>query len=193
MKSYDVIKKVGQSIIPGFEIDDKLKDLYLKLYAYFTKQDTDLDLRKGLLITGSIGSGKTTAIQVFRKMFRFGIVSTRYIIREFSKNGMDVIDLYGRYCYSDDGGTNYTKSPHTYCFDDLGMEETNSQLYGNKANVMGEILLDRYDCFVKDGMITHATTNLLISDLEKIYGDRIRDRLKQMMNLIIFDGKSLRK
>lgn len=192
MRDFSKIITIGKTIIPEFKITPELEQIYFQLYTYFIKQDTGLDLKKGLLLTGSIGTGKTTAMKIFSKMFAFKIASTRYIIREFNITGMEIIDQYGRDSYMMDG-VPLQKKPITVCFDDLGMEETNSQLYGNKANVVGEILLDRYDCFINSGMITHATTNLLISDLEKIYGDRIRDRLREMMNLIIFKGESLRK
>jgi len=192
MKYYEKIIEIGKTIIPEFEITDELAVIYEDIYTYFSKQHGHLDLKKGLLLTGSIGTGKTTAMKIFSKMFHFGIVSTRYIIREFNTEGMSILDHYGRNSYMMKG-VPLERVPTTICFDDLGMEETNSQLFGNKANVMGEILLDRYDCYIKSGMITHGTTNLLINDLENIYGDRIRDRLREMMNLVIFKGKSLRK
>lgn len=190
------IIEIGKTIIPEFEITGNLVDVYSTLFAYFTnfteKDIPQIDFKKGLLLTGAIGTGKTTAMKVFSKIFRFGIVSTRYIIREFNIEGMPVLNNYGRNSFTMQGAP-LEKNPITICFDDLGMEETNSQLYGNKANVIGEILLDRYDCFIDTGMITHATTNLLMKDLENIYGDRIRDRMREMMNLIIFEGGSLRK
>lgn len=196
MNELEKIIEVGKTIIPGFTITEELKDVYSTLFTYFTKfsekKTGNIDLNKGLLLAGPIGTGKTTAMKVFSKVFRFRIASTRYVIREFNIQGMSVLNQYGCESYTMQGAP-LEKTPITICFDDLGMEETNSQLYGNKANVMGEILLDRYDCFVDTGMITHATTNLLMDDLDDIYGDRIRDRLCEMMNLIIFKGKSLRK
>lgn len=37
-------------------------------------------------------------------------------------------------------------------------------------------------------MITHATTNLSASELEDYYGNRVRSRMREMFNLIAFDG-----
>lgn len=198
MKNCDREKiiKIGKTIVPEFEIIGNLENAYSTLFAYFTnftkKDIPNIDFKKGLLLAGAIGTGKTTAMKVFSKIFRFGIISTRYVIREFNIEGMSVLNKYGRNSYIMQG-VPLEKKPITICFDDLGMEETNSQLYGNKANVIGEILLDRSDCFVDIGMITHATTNLLMDDLENIYGDRIKDRMVEMMNLVIFEGGSLRK
>ncbi len=55
---------------------------------------------------------------------------------------------------------------------------------------MAEVLLSRYDLFVSQHMITHLTTNLAASELEELYGDRVRSRLREMFNLIAFDKNS---
>jgi len=52
---------------------------------------------------------------------------------------------------------------------------------------MAEILLNRYDFFVSKRMLTHITTNLSASELESIYGNRIRSRMREMFNLIAFE------
>jgi DNA replication protein DnaC len=36
-------------------------------------------------------------------------------------------------------------------------------------------------------MLTHATTNLSASELEEIYGNRLRSRMREMFNLVAFD------
>jgi DNA replication protein DnaC len=51
---------------------------------------------------------------------------------------------------------------------------------------MAEILLSRYDLFVTRRMLTHITTNLNSSEMEEIYGTRVRSRLREQFNLIAF-------
>jgi hypothetical protein len=46
-----------------------------------------------------------------------------------------------------------------YCFDDLGVEHT-GRFFGKDCNIMGEILISRYDSFKSSGIKTHITTNL---------------------------------
>lgn len=58
---------------------------------------------------------------------------------------------------------------------------------------MAEILLTRYDLFVSKNLLTHLTTNLSASEIEEIYGNRIRSRLREMLNLISFDKNSIDK
>jgi len=79
--------------------------------------------------------------------------------------------------------------PRTYFFDDLGTEN-NLKYFGNECNVMTEILLSRYDLFVSRQMLTHLTTNLNSSEIEDIYGTRVRSRLREQFNLIAFDANA---
>jgi hypothetical protein len=115
---------------------------------------------------------------------RFGIKSCREITFDFIKDGYEVIQRYGSHSYNH---TSAQPQPHTFCFDDLGAEST-FKYYGNQCNVMGEILLSRYDHFISNHMLTHATTNLSASELEDYYGNRVRSRMREMFNLIAFDG-----
>ena len=59
---------------------------------------------------------------------------------------------------------------------------------------MGEILLSRYDSFNHNDSsiktLTHLTTNLSASGIEKFYGNRIRSRLRESFNLIAFSNNS---
>jgi len=86
----------------------------------------------------------------------------------------------------DYGNSNY------YCFDDLGVETTGRH-FGKDCNVMGEIILSRYDLFLKSKIKTHASTNLNAQELEERYGNRVRSRMRQLFNLIAFDKESVDK
>ena len=58
--------------------------------------------------------------------------------------------------------------------------------YGKDCNVMGEILLSRHELFLKTKIKTHATTNLNAQELEDLYGNRVRSRMRELFNLIAF-------
>jgi len=143
-----------------------------------------IDLRKGLLISGPIGCGKTSLMNLLRffgpESNRFLLKSCREVSFEFISEGYPVIQQYGQASFH-----RYSQAPKVYCFDDLGAEN-NLKYYGNECNVMGEILLSRYDLFVSRGMRTHLTTNLTSSELEKHYGNRVRSRMREMFNLVNF-------
>lgn len=161
----------------------KLMSYAIRDEAYCRKYDIDPD--KGILLVGTIGCGKTTLMQLFNLLTyehrKYIVKPTRAIAGEFLQNGYETILKYG-------------SSDKIYCFDDLGVEQ-NMKHFGNESNVMAEILLSRYDLLRSRGIITHATTNLNANELEKLYGNRVRSRLREMFNLITFpeNAQDLRK
>jgi DNA replication protein DnaC len=156
-----------------------------KLLVYFTKSQNyyekySIDPNKGILLAGPIGCGKTSLITLMTEFTlqnnHFYMKSTRAIAAEFHEDGYQVIQKY-------------SWRQQIYCFDDLGVEQ-NMKYYGNECNTIAEILLNRYDLMVKHGHVTHATTNLSASDLEALYGNRLRSRMREMFNLIAFPNNT---
>lgn len=181
----------AQSTIPNFTVDATNRPVLEAVLAYFTSNETlklGIKPEKGLFLLGPIGCGKTTIMKLFAHQ-RFHLVATRDIARKFILDGHSGLERYGarsfRKKHSGYGPVLQYDQPITYCFDDLGVEP-NTKVYGNGCNVMAEILLDRYDQFVRYGMLTHMTTNLSADTLERLYGDRVRSRLREMFNLISF-------
>ena len=175
---------------PRFRIDDIDRPVVVKLLAYFLQDEAvaaaeGIDLHKGILLTGKIGCGKTSLVTLIRPLtpesYRPHMVSCREISFEFSRVGYDVISRYSKNAFFP-----YTNVPRVHCFDDLGLEQTVSY-WGNSCNVLGEILLSRYDLLISHKMLTHVTTNLVSQELEDLYGNRLRSRMRAMFNLIAFD------
>lgn len=141
---------------------------------------------KGLLLSGPVGCGKTSLMKLFATLSSkdksFIIKPAREITMEFSQYGYDVIHRYSR----------KRRSPKPICFDDLGIEPP-MRYFGDQINVMGEILLSRYDLYISQGIRTHATTNLNAEELEQRYGARVRSRLREMFNLIAFEAEAVDK
>jgi DNA replication protein DnaC len=159
-----------------------------KLICYFLKDEVmavnfNLDLSKGILLSGPVGCGKTTLMTLMRHVaqpnYKFIMKTCRDISFEFIKDGYQTIHKYSN-------GNNSYSEYRNYCFDDLGVE-TNLKYYGNECNVMAEIILSRYDIFISKQVITHITSNLSASEIETAYGNRVRSRLRNMLNLIAFD------
>jgi hypothetical protein len=76
--------------------------------------------------------------------------------------------------------------------DDLGVEPM-GRYYGQECNVIGEILLSRYELFLNHNVRTHASTNLIAEELEERYGNRVRSRMRKLFNLVDFDKNSADK
>ena len=146
----------------------------------------EISLSKGILLVGPVGCGKTSIMTLLcdltKKSRAFYIKPARQITLEFTKQGYDVIHKY----------TRSVRSPIPLCLDDIGVELP-MKYFGTPVNVIGEILLSRYDLFVSKKLLTHGTTNLNSEELEERYGTRVRSRLREMFNLIYYDENTFDK
>lgn len=186
----------------GNEIHGKKFQLYTEdkptiylMLCYFLQDELaatqlNIDLNKGILLTGPVGCGKTTLINLMKFFIqkesqKFITKPCRDISFEFIQDGFSIVHKYSK-------GNLYEYAARTFCFDDLGTENS-LKYYGNECNVMAEILLTRYDLFVSKNLLTHITTNLSASEIEEMYGNRVRSRLREMLNLIFFDKNATDK
>lgn len=162
-------------------------EIIFKLLVYFiadkhNAEKLGIELQKGILLTGPIGCGKTSIMNLMRFVpppeRNHIIKSCRDLSFEFIQEGYEVISRYSRFSFSNG-------LPKVYCFDDLGAEQS-LKYYGNECNVIAEIILSRYELFISTEMLTHLTTNLSAGEIEQTYGSRVRSRLREMFNLISF-------
>lgn len=144
-----------------------------------TCKKLNININKGILLSGPVGCGKTSLMKLIRYITphypSYEMIPTRNITFAFNHIGYKIIEQYG--------------DQRFYCFDDLGVEPIGRH-YGKDCIVMGEILLSRYDLFMELKLKTYATTNLNAQELEECYGNRVRSRMRQLFNLIAFDKGS---
>ena len=142
----------------------------------------------GLLICGSVGTGKTTMLKAIFKM----LDEHRHCLPGYFFNGClgwdSAIEIANDYIHHH----NLFESSASRIYsgiDDLGQEPENVSDFGNIAHPVRDILLERYE----HNQITIITTNLTPQDITERYGERVGDRLREMMHIITFNGKSYRK
>lgn len=172
--------------------EDKNTIAKLLIYAIRDKEyvlELGLDLNKGILLTGPVGCGKTSLMHLIKPFLNakndYKIKTTREVSFEFAKQGYESLQPYTQLM------KNQSRLPG-YCFDDLGAEQQIKH-FGNDCNVMSEILISRYEQFMANNTITHITTNLSATEIETLYGNRLRSRMRAMFNLISFDAESIDK
>ncbi|WP_254091332.1 ATP-binding protein [Dawidia soli] len=179
---------------PHFAIRQADYELVRRLLVYFLADAAQadqlgIDLCKGIALTGPIGCGKTSLMTLMRLIpgpdRNFTIKPTRDVSFEFIQDGYEVIHRYSRLSF-------HAHGPRTYCFDDLGADQA-LKYYGNECNVMAEVVLSRYDFFIAFNMLTHLTTNLTASEIDTMYGPRVRSRMREMFNILAFNDHSADK
>lgn len=171
----EVIQKTGQQPKDMAIFEPKLRGLARWIC-------NSSSVKRGLIISGPTGIGKTTMVTAMRNLF----TNTSYFGYTMQISAKNVGDYYR---YRDEGDKwniytgetkvqRYEGLPQPVCkilfIDDLGMEEDEYKDYGTKTKPMAKLLHDRHE----RGLITIASTNL--GSMEKMrekYDDRIMDRL----------------
>lgn len=173
----------------SFVVDETNREVISGLFNYFMKVPGPLDCRKGLWLEGPVGTGKSTLMQVFSAYMRhlnrgFKVFICGHITSAFALDGQ--LDLFL------ENTKGFVPGPVDICFDELGREPVPAAHYGTKMNVMQHILHVRYSYWQSRGVRTFVTTNTTAGDIGRLYGDYIRDRRKEMFNILVLRGDSRR-
>ena len=139
------------------------------------------DVRKGLMIRGNVGTGKSLIAEALSKIiFELDILVPKFIHASelqdlYIRNDFDEIDIIKKRAYT--------------IIDDVGVESVETKNYGN----VKEPFIDVFDYRYREQKQTVITTNLAPSEIKELYGTRIIDRFRECMNDLVLDGDSFRK
>lgn len=165
-----------------------------RLLTRIGKTELKPSFKKGLLIFGNYGNGKTSIMLSMHKFMQhyrlkgwFKASKSHELVTEYEglQTPFDRTEFYKKY------------GNHPLYLDDVKKEKIASNF--GKVDVIREIIEKRYD----NNAITHITCNQregdAIVDIEDTlaefgerYGGHIYDRLFEMFNIIEFRGKSFR-
>lgn len=190
-----------------FVLDDDNHDTFDLLCHYFTgnvegftKQARRMGVEepsidKGILLAGNFGTGKTVLMKLFGKNTRqvYFIRPAKRIAQEYLTSKDKVIPEEYTVPFKNainDAATFY-QPLSGLCIDDLGSESEKNN-FGNKVNVIGDLIEARYhDKFT--GVFLHATTNLSSQELTDHYGERVLSRMKEIFNFVELTGGDRRR
>src|ERR1044072_7829644 len=198
MKKFLIWRAVKNGVM--FKLDSDNEKVFKILCMYFTSdsrfeaQGDGFSLKKGIMLCGSVGRGKTTLMGVFRANQRrsYRLVSCRELADRFASEGHEMLHMWSRPLPHPNSIDTLFQTEIGVCFDDLGTEGSKKN-YGNSVNVMENIILNRYDMGVLPWYYTHLTTNLSGDEIEEYYGTRARSRMREMFNMLTLSGEDRRK
>lgn len=172
-----------------FNVDNNNKDFLHLISLYFSNNpefETKFggELRKGLFVHGTCGTGKSTIFDIIQTISRkyklpylwFKNISVHKVITDYNLEGEYVVEKY-------------TKGK--VHFDDLGAEKL-ANSWGVKEKLMTRISEIRYNDFKAKGTKTFITSNLTINDIKNEYGDRVYSRFFEMFNFLELTGPDRR-
>lgn len=145
------------------------------------------DFKVGLMLYGSVGSGKSTLGRAISNLIGILYDSSKFQERktvrrisslEVAKSISDNPDLFNR-----------LKNDELLFIDDIGTEPASVKSWGNEFSPVVELIYSRYD----KQLFTIATSNLGENDLEQRYGLRIYDRIQEMFERVSYHNESYRR
>jgi DNA replication protein DnaC len=185
-----------------FVVDNDNRDIVKIICQYFANdpefEQEGRTFNKGLALMGNVGVGKT-----FLMAFFFQNQNQSYVMANCRKiEGLwvdqmsskdkplkNVIDQYSAPIQAAINSNPFGHQALGICFDDLGTETSPSKSYGEEKHVLAEILMNRYESGLPFNY-THVTTNLSAHDIGIKYSARVRDRFREMFNLIQFNNEA---
>lgn len=186
-----------------FAIDEQNGKVVDALLRYFTNDPQFVDLgkeqgekwslRKGILLCGNVGTGKTTLMGLFSRNKKrcYMLSDCSELVSIYNEEGSGVIDMMGQYFPTVMNDARFFHQREVgRCFDDLGTE-TKGMHFGKSQDVLCEILESWYK--KGDYSCVHVTTNLGAKELEQRYGTRLWSRMQEMFNFLWLDGVDRRK
>jgi len=150
---------------------------------------------KGILLAGNFGTGKTVLMKLFGKNNRqvYFIRPAKTISNQYLTSKEKVIpeEYLVPFKNAINDAATFFQPLSGLCIDDLGSENEKNN-FGNKVNVIGDLIEARYhDKFT--GVFLHATTNLSSDELVAFYGERVVSRMKEIFNFVELSGEDRRR
>lgn len=149
---------------------ERFAEMVAKIYCREMKDG------KGILLRGNTGCGKTRRMRYLANSLNISMMSAQ----EIGSFWMDAADdnAYNDFVCTSNVSGDVPATYHDLIIDDLGAERVEYVRFGERADVLRELLEKRYEKFPR--WKTHITTNLDDAGLLQRYGKRVWSRLNEM-------------
>lgn len=190
-----IIQQQLSAIGKTYKVEAENYEKIDELIKYFIGEPGKLNPNKGVYLYGAVGRGKTRVMEAIMVMCntiekRLEANDMQFTSRKFQlKNAKSIVVELGE-SKSAQTIKKYYTGP--LCIDDMGSEDS-FKLWGNDMNVVGDIVVERYQRYQQSGLLTHATSNTLPTEWTKKYGERVESRLNEMFNVVVLLGQDKRK
>lgn len=131
--------------------------------------------KKGIVLCGKTGSGKTFIFQILQKIFLPQYHPNKMAIKHVN----EVVAIYEK--QGDEGL--FALKNNSICFDELGREK-NGKFFGSEQDVMQMLISNRYNLWKYHDSLTFFTSNYSKTDLAVRYGQHSMSRLQEMCEFI---------
>ncbi len=165
------------------------RDAYREIcYWVACRESGKMKRQRGLMLVGKAGCGKTMFFKC--GVWSWPVVSAAHIVDCHKLCG-------GKFCdefeYRAFRAWDSEQDRMPLCIDDLGQEPI-AVSFGQREEVLDAVLCKRYRWWQEHGWPeTCITSNLTIAELDKRYGRRVTDRLREMCKLVEFKVGSNRQ
>lgn len=164
----------------GKEIDADAAAPILERIAKWMTVDVN---RPWLVLSGSPGTGKSTALRAIRDTLRdYGVTAKMFNSSDFPVLFLDNVELTERQILGGDWC-------RVLLLDDVGVEQTEIKEYGNVIQPFIKVVEERYNRYLP----LVISTNLDGAAIKERYGIRTIDRFREMSVGIKYDGQNYRK
>ena len=167
-----------------FEVTDENRQTLTDLKHYLARVPGKLDYRKGIIFSGSVGTGKTMILEMLKSCItdlwgkQLEIFTAPYIKQQFYVDN--------------DGHVNMSWKAQNYPY--LGINDIGLELAtGSGDEIIRTVLYERFE----KRFYTFGTTNLSFDQMYKRYEyhdevGRMADRFKHLSNYVNLTGESFR-
>ena len=177
-----LICQMGKEIYnPNFVINSFHKPVYFQLLSYAVEdhqqlEKMQLDPKKGLLLMGASGTGKTAMMHLCKNFFtrkkHFAILNSKTMYHDFSHRGFDAL-------------MPIINGKKPICLDNLGKEPM-AKHFGTNCDTVYTLVEHFYENrYQAPYPLVHLITDLDPLQLEKRYGFGFRKMLQELCNVIV--------